>query len=76
MLAAMSFGGGMSIVGRIGMRVSGAMRCILHMLFGRCSRFLGVSLRYHQVRSRKIRSTGRGRTRTRSRECLPAAKDR
>jgi hypothetical protein len=22
------------------------------MLFGRCSRFLGVGLRYHQVRSR------------------------
>jgi hypothetical protein len=52
MLAAMGFGRGMGIGGGIGMgRVDGAFSAF-DVLFGRCNRFLGVGLRYHQVRSR------------------------
>ena len=52
LLARMGFGRRMGIGGRIGMgRVDGAFGAF-NVLFGRCSRFLGVGLRYHQVRSR------------------------
>jgi hypothetical protein len=51
-LAAMGFGRGVGIGGRIGVSgVDGAFGAF-NVLFGRCSRFLGVGLRYHQVRSR------------------------
>jgi hypothetical protein len=52
MLAAMSFGGGMGVGCGIGMDRVDCAGYGLDVFFGRCSRFLGVGLRYHQVRSR------------------------
>jgi len=51
-LATMGFGRGMGIGSRIGMNSVNGVFNAFDMLFGRCSRFLGVGLRYHQVRSR------------------------
>jgi hypothetical protein len=52
MLATMSFGGGMGIGGGIGVGRVDCAFSAFDVLFGRYNRFLGVGLRYHQVRSR------------------------
>jgi hypothetical protein len=64
MFAAMRFGGGVRVGGGIVTRrafnrlAMSGVDCIVEILLGGCFGLLGENLRYHQVRSREIRSTG------------------